>query len=327
MAAGRGAAAAGGAVIDGVLAGDRAAIARALSAVERDPAGPLAAALHRHGGRAHVVGVTGVPGAGKSTLVAALIGAWRGAGRTVGVLAVDPSSPLSGGAILGDRVRMDAGPLDDGVFIRSMANRGAAGGLALAASGAVRVLDAAGYDVVVVETVGAGQSEVEIADEAHTTVVVVPPGLGDGVQALKAGILEVADVFALNKADLPGADRAAAQIEAMLKLGHTLRDPTWQPPVVRTVATSGDGVVDLVAAIDAHAAHLHAGDGAGWRARERARAYAELRRMVIARFAADVFGEGGARPAAIEAVVDALVAREIDVGGAAAAVLEARRDG
>lgn len=316
-------------MIDGVLARDRAAVARALSAIERDPAGPLAAALHRHGGRAHIVGVTGVPGAGKSTLVAALIGAWRGAGRTVGVLAVDPSSPLSGGAILGDRVRMDAGPPDDGVFIRSMANRGAAGGLALAASGAVRVLDAAGYDVVVVETVGAGQSEVEIADEAHTTVVVVPPGLGDGVQALKAGILEVADVFALNKADLPGADRAAAQIEAMLKLGHTLRDPAWQPPVVRTVATDGDGVGvgDLVAAIDAHAAHLRSGDGAGWRARERARAYAELRRLVVARFTADVFGEGGARPAAIEALVDALVAREIDVGGAAEAVLGGRARG
>jgi len=311
-------------VIEGVLAGDRGAIARALTTVEREPAGALAAALHRHGGRAHVVGVTGVPGAGKSTLVAALIGAWRAGGRTVGVLAVDPSSPLSGGAILGDRVRMDAAPLDDGVFIRSMANRGAVGGLALAASSAVRVLDAAGFDVVVVETVGAGQSEVEIADEAHTTVVVVPPGLGDGVQALKAGILEVADVFALNKADLPGVDRAAAQIEAMLNLGHALRDPTWQPPVVRTVATAGDGVADLARAIDAHAAHLRAGDGAGWRARERARAAAELRRLVVARFTAAVFGAGGP---ALAALVDALVAREIDVGSAADRLLAGRTDG
>lgn len=307
-------------MVDAVLAADRAAIARALSTVERDPAGALAAALHRHGGRAHVVGVTGVPGAGKSTLVAALIRAWRALGRTVAVLAIDPSSPLSGGAILGDRVRMDAGPPDDGVFIRSMANRGAVGGLALAASSAVRVLDAAGYDVVVVETVGAGQSEVEIADQAHTTVVVVPPGLGDGVQALKAGILEVADVFALNKADLPQADRAAAQIEAMLKLGHGLRDPAWLPPVVRTVATTGDGVDALVAAIDDHAAHLRAGEGAGWRARERARAYAELRRLVLARYEAAVFGGAGAWPPRVDALVDALVGREIDVAEAADAV-------
>lgn len=313
-------------MIDGVLAGDRGAIARALTAVERAPAGALAAALHRHGGRAHVVGVTGVPGAGKSTLVAALIGAWRAGGRTVGVLAVDPSSPLSGGAILGDRVRMDAAPLDDGVFIRSMANRGAVGGLALAASSAVRVLDAAGFDVVVVETVGAGQSEVEIADEAHTTVVVVPPGLGDGVQALKAGILEVADVFALNKADLPGVDRAAAQIEAMLNLGHALRDPTWQPPVVRTVATAGDGVADLARAIDAHAAHLRAGDGALWRGRERARAAAELRRLVVARITAAVFGPPAAPRPDAAALIDALVERDIDVGAAADRLLAGRFD-
>ncbi len=308
-------------MIDAVRRGDRAAIARALSAVERDPAGELAAALQRAGGRAHVVGVTGVPGAGKSTLLGALIRAWRAGGRTVGVLAVDPSSPLSGGAILGDRVRMDGAPSDDGVFIRSMANRGAAGGLALAASSAVRVLDAAGFDVVVVETVGAGQSEVEIADEAHTTVVVVPPGLGDGVQALKAGLLEVADVFALNKADLPGADRAAAQIEAMLQLGHGLRDPSWQPPVVRTTASTGQGVADLVAAIDAHRDHLRAGDGAGWRRRERARAAAELRRVVLARVAAALLGDGGAPTAAFAAAVDALAARETDVAAAAKALI------
>jgi LAO/AO transport system ATPase len=234
-------------LVQRILAGERRAIAHAISLADAEGPGAdaLAQLLAGHCGRAHVVGVTGPPGAGKSTLVNALIVELRGRGKRIGVIAVDPSSPVSGGALLGDRVRMQAGALDDGVFIRSLASRGHLGGLSRSTASAIAVLDAGGYDVVIVETVGAGQSEVEIATLATTCVVVVPPGLGDEVQALKAGILEVADILLVNKADRPEAQRTLADLNAMLRLRPAHR----RVPLMSTVALSGEGVPALADAI------------------------------------------------------------------------------
>jgi LAO/AO transport system kinase len=245
------------ALLGAARAGDHRSLGRLLSMVERG--GPAARAVGRlavapAGDVELVVGITGAPGAGKSTLVDGLVGQIRVSSRRVGVLAVDPSSPFSGGAILGDRVRMGRHAGDGGVFVRSMAARGHLGGLALAAPEAVRVLAAAGMDVVVVETVGVGQAEIEVAGAADTTVVVVNPGWGDDVQANKAGLLEIADVFVVNKADRPGAEAARRDLEAMLDLGAG--GSPWRPPVLLAVAASGDGVADLWAAVQAHRAHL-----------------------------------------------------------------------
>ncbi|MBE0613985.1 MAG: methylmalonyl Co-A mutase-associated GTPase MeaB [Burkholderiales bacterium] len=235
-----------------ILAGERRALARAMSAVENETAAgkALLHELQPHLGRARVLGVTGPPGAGKSTLVSALIGAWLSRGATVGVVAVDPSSPFSGGAILGDRIRMGAHQADERVFIRSLASRGHGGGLSRTAARVIDLLDAAGYDQIIVETVGAGQSEVEVAEIADTRVVVCPPGLGDEVQALKAGILEIADILVVNKADLPLADRTERELLAMLSLRHY---DVWTPQVLRTIATSGEGVAELADLIERHA--------------------------------------------------------------------------
>ncbi len=235
---------------EGVLAGDQRAIARALSIVENETsaAAPLVGRLFGNAGRARVVGLTGAPGVGKSTLVDRLTTEWRRAGRTVGIIAVDPTSPFTGGAILGDRVRMQAHALDAGVYVRSMATRGHFGGLARATGDAVLVLDAAGKDIVVIETVGVGQGEVDIAGTADASVVVTVPGTGDDVQALKAGIMEIADLFVVNKADRDGADRAVGEIEAMLSLRDTATDAC--PPVLKTQASTGDGIPDLARAID-----------------------------------------------------------------------------
>ena len=238
--------------------GQPRAVARLISYVE--VASPLlrevTAALAPYSGRAHVIGLTGAPGVGKSTSTSALVAAFRARGDRVGVLAVDPSSPFSGGALLGDRVRMQEHALDPGVFIRSMASRGHLGGLSWATPQAVRVLDAAGCDVVLVETVGVGQSEVEVAGAADTTVVLLAPGMGDGVQAAKAGILEIGDVFVVNKADRDGADMTLRELRHMLTLGSGPRsgpsDDSWTPPVLRTVASRGEGIGDVLAAIDAH---------------------------------------------------------------------------
>ena len=239
-------------IAQGVLAGARRSIARAITLADGDaPAATVIAELLRtHLGRATTIGVTGAPGAGKSTLVNALIGEMRKRRKRVAVIAVDPSSPISGGAVLGDRVRMAAGDSDDGVFIRSLATRGQLGGVSRSTARAVDVLDAAGYDVIVIETVGAGQSEVEIANLARTCVVVLPPGLGDEVQALKAGILEIADVLVVNKADLPDAARTERDLKAMLALRAKDRRGV---PVLRTIATSGQGVAELADAIEQHA--------------------------------------------------------------------------
>jgi LAO/AO transport system ATPase len=236
-----------------ILAGERRALARAMSAVENETAEgkALLHQLQPHLGRAHVLGVTGPPGAGKSTLVNALIGAWLARGARVGVVAVDPSSPFSGGAILGDRIRMGEHQAHERVFIRSLASRGHGGGLSRTAARVVDLLDAAGYAQIIVETVGAGQSEVEVAEVADTRIVVCPPGLGDEVQALKAGILEIADILVVNKADLPQAERTERELLAMLSLRHY---DDWTPQVLRTVATSGAGVAELADLIERHAA-------------------------------------------------------------------------
>ncbi|MGK2947816.1 MAG: methylmalonyl Co-A mutase-associated GTPase MeaB [Acidimicrobiales bacterium] len=263
--------------------GDRAALARLLSLVERG--GPAArevgALTHPAGGHAYTVGITGAPGAGKSTLTSALVRTMRRQDVPVAVLAIDPSSPFSGGAILGDRVRMGDHSTDDGVFIRSMATRGHLGGLSLATLEAIRALDATGWPWVLVETVGVGQVEVEVAGAADTTVVVVNPGWGDAVQANKAGLLEIADLFVINKADRPGAEETRRDLERMLDLTGTGHEPGgWRPPVVATTASTGDGVDDLWEAIGAHRAHLER-DGA-LEARRAARVSDELVHIVAA---------------------------------------------
>ncbi len=226
--------------------------------------------LAGHAGHAATVGVTGSPGVGKSTLVAALVGAYRAAGSRVGVLAVDPSSPFTGGAVLGDRVRMQAHATDEAVFIRSMASRGHLGGLSWATPQALRVLDAVGFDVVLVETVGVGQSEVEIAGLADSTVVALAPGLGDGIQAAKAGILEVGDVFVVNKADRDGASQVVRDLTAMLRLVPP-GPHAWTPPVVRTVAHRQEGIDTLVTALDRHRRWLTTSGGLAERRRRQAR--------------------------------------------------------
>lgn len=266
---------------DAAVAGDRRALARLLTAVENRSAVAEHAMrrLYPTAGRAHLVGITGPPGAGKSTLVAALIGEVRRAGRSVAVVAVDPSSPITGGALLGDRVRMQSYADDDGVFIRSMASRGHAGGLASTSAAAASLMDAAGFDLVLIETVGTGQSEVEVAAAADTTVVLEAPEMGDEVQAIKAGLLEVADLVVVNKGDKPGAQRTAAQLRAMLvatapKPGPVAasgvpsrpRAQPKRPEILITTAATGDGVPELLVALDRHRAAGRGGsDGAAAR--------------------------------------------------------------
>jgi len=240
-------------LVEQARAGQPRAVARLISLVE--DASPLlrevSALLVAHAGNAHVIGITGSPGVGKSTCTSALVTALRGTGRRVGVLAVDPSSPFSGGALLGDRVRMQDHATDRGVYIRSMASRGHLGGLAWATPQAVRVLDAAGCDLVLVETVGVGQSEVEVAATADTTLVLLAPGMGDGIQAAKAGILEIGDVYVVNKADRDGAAQVARDLRAMLALTERAGD-AWTPPIVKTVAAKGEGIDAVIEAIEAH---------------------------------------------------------------------------
>jgi LAO/AO transport system kinase len=258
---------------------DRAAIARLISAIERG--GPDARAVGRltypRSGNAYTVGVTGAPGAGKSTLTNRLIEVVRGKGSTIGVLAIDPSSPFSGGAILGDRVRMQDHALDEGVFIRSMATRGHLGGLALATPEAIRVLDAAGVPIVLVETVGVGQVEVEVAGRADTTIVVVNPGWGDAVQANKAGLLEVADLFVINKADRPGAREARRDLDNMLDMNMHM--DAWRPPIVDTVASSGEGVPAVWDEVERHRSYLE--DSGELEKRRHRRTSEELKDIVV----------------------------------------------
>jgi LAO/AO transport system kinase len=245
------------ALVEAARAGDPRAVARLVTLVENDDEAlrQVAEALVPYTGSAQVLGLTGSPGVGKSTTTNELVRAFRRAGRRVGVLAVDPSSPFTGGAILGDRVRMQDHATDPGVYIRSMSSRGHLGGLSAATPQATRVLEGAGCDLVIVETVGVGQAEVEVARLADTTLVLVAPGMGDSIQAVKAGVLEVADLFVLNKADRDGADNTYRDIQGMIGLGE--RAPgQWRPPVVRAVAARGEGIDDIVAAVDKHRAWL-----------------------------------------------------------------------
>ncbi|MFC3991624.1 methylmalonyl Co-A mutase-associated GTPase MeaB [Actinoplanes siamensis] len=260
--------------------GDPRSVARLITLVENgDPALPeVAAAMAPQAGRAQVVGLTGAPGVGKSTTTNELVRALRLAGRRVGVLAVDPSSPFTGGAILGDRVRMQEHTADPGVYIRSMSSRGQLGGLSAATPQAVRVLEGAGCDVVLVETVGVGQAEVEIASLADTTLVLLAPGMGDAIQAVKAGVLEIADVFVINKADRPGADNTYRDIQGMLALGERAAGD-WRPQVVRAVAVKGEGVDDVVAAIGKHRDWLES--GGELRARRERQAAAEISALAL----------------------------------------------
>jgi len=304
-------------LVDGVRAGDRRAIARAISMVEDDAAGlpDLIRGLYPHTGNGHTVGLTGSPGVGKSTLTEQLVRAARAADRSVAVLAIDPTSPFTGGALLGDRLRMQSHATDPQVFIRSMATRGHLGGMALAAPEAIRILDAAGKDVIFVETVGVGQAEVQVAGATDTTLVVVSPGWGDAVQVAKAGILEIADVFVVNKADKEGAAEAVRDLEHMLKMGQ---QADWTPPVVKASAATGEGTDDVWEAIQSHRKHLEA-SGDLERTRER-RLLEEVEGMAGLRLRARVAGLLDGDRAAD--VVQGLRARRIDPYRAAAILME-----
>ena len=314
------------ALADAARAGDRRSLARLLTAVENHTAVAEHALrrLYPLAGGAHLVGITGPPGAGKSTLVAALIAELRKAGRSVAVVAVDPSSPITGGALLGDRVRMQSYASDDGVFIRSMAARGHAGGLAATSTAAATVFDASGFDIVLLETVGTGQSEVEVAAAADTTVVLEAPEMGDEIQAIKAGLLEVADLVVVNKGDRPGAQRTAAQLRAMLvpSASHEAADPSRpspkRPEVLVTTAATGDGVPELLAALDRHRAH---GVDGATRATRRNRAGAQVRAVLIERLWDRLAAPGMA--GVTQEAIDAVAGHELDPYAAADRLLAA----
>jgi len=296
--------------------GDPRAVARLITLVESDSPKlrEVAERLMPFTGQAQVVGITGSPGVGKSTSTSVLVSQLRKAGKRVGVLAVDPSSPFSGGALLGDRVRMQDHATDPGVFIRSMATRGHLGGLAAAAPQALRVLDAAGCDVVLIETVGVGQSEVEVIELADTTIVMLAPGMGDGIQAAKAGILEIADIFVVNKADRDGADQVTRDLRYMLSLGGKHAEPgSWRPSILTSVASRGEGVEEIVVAIDAHRDWLKT-SGELQRRRE-LRAQAEVEAIAVETVRLRFSQIHGA--AALGALAARVAAGELDPYGAA----------
>jgi LAO/AO transport system kinase len=300
-----------------VLAGSVAAIARMISRAEAGypEAAPALAEIYRHGGRAHIVGITGVPGAGKSTLVSSLIKAFAADGHKVGVVAVDPSSPFSGGAILGDRVRMSDAAAASQAFVRSMATRGHLGGLARSTLQAVDILDAAGYSPVIIETVGVGQDEVEVVTAAHTIVVLSAPGLGDDIQAIKAGILEIADIHAVSKADRPEAAATVAALRGMMALGTEGAGSSWTAPILAVSSVSGERIGELKTAISDHRAHL----AASGELAERRRAICRTRVLGAAKYLFQrKFDE---RAGELDGHIQAVVDREMDPSGAARLLL------
>jgi LAO/AO transport system kinase len=306
-----------GTLAERLLAGDPRAIARAISLIEdEDPAAAdLVRAIFSHTGRAYLIGVTGPPGAGKSTLVDRLITNLKES-RSIGVIAVDPTSPFTGGAVLGDRLRMQAHASDASVFIRSMATRGHLGGLARASGDAALVLDAAGKDIVIIETVGVGQDEVDIIRTADVSIVTLVPGTGDEVQALKAGIMEIADIFVVNKADREGAERLVSAVESNLALHH-YDNGEWRPPIVKTVATTGQGIPELVEAIAAFRAHSRSTHAE----RRRTRSEYRLRELVSQRFM-DHLERQVLTSGELGAIVDRIATREIDPYTAANTLLQ-----
>ena len=312
-----------GQLIDGIVAGNRRVLARAITFIENDTATGRAvlAGLYSRTGRAQTIGITGSAGVGKSTLTGVLAREQRARGRTVGIVAVDPSSPFSHGAILGDRIRMQALTSDQGVFLRSMASRGSFGGLSETTTGVVDLLDAAGYDIVLLETVGAGQDEVEVATATQTTVLVTAPAAGDDVQAMKAGLMEIAQVMVVNKADIAGADTTTQQLRALLSLAS---DRAWTPPIVQTVARGGDGVSELVDAIDSHQQHLRDSEHAA----DERRALVRSQIITLARNSlqreALVMAE---RAGVLDALAAEVAERTKDPRTAAEALLAAMREG
>ena len=312
----------------------RRELARLLTRIENGQAAPQLAALYPYTGQAHVIGVTGAPGTGKSSLVNALARHYRAAGRTVGIVAVDPTSPFTGGAILGDRIRMRDLSGDPGVFIRSMATRGSLGGLAAATSDVVRALDAAGFDLIMIETVGAGQSEVDVARTAQTTLVVEAPGLGDDVQAIKAGILEIADILVVNKSDRPGVENTVRSLRTMLDLGHRAErvfhhgrliqvaalpdeNSAWQPPIIQTVATDTTGMADLITKIAAHRDYLQASGTLA--VREQARIEAEITERLREALLAQLLNRTDRTQLA--ALIERVMRRDLDPASAVHALL------
>jgi len=305
-------------IAQGVLAGDRRSIAKAITIVENNTAEAqkLVASIYGHTGKAQIIGLTGPGGSGKSTLIEKIVREYRRKGKTVGVIAVDPTSPFTGGAFLGDRIRMQELSTDEGVFIRSMATRNYLGGIAKATKDAVKILDAAGNDIILVETVGAGQSEVEIIKVAQTIVVIHAPGLGDEIQAIKAGLMEIADIFVVNKADRENAEKAVTDIQAILQLNN--KEKAWKTPILKTVALTGEGVPQLIEKIEEHRVFLE---------REKElrrslwRAEAELTEAIKEKIATSIVDELK-KEERFEELLQKILEREIDPNSAAEKLLQ-----